>query len=62
MKTYNELMIEEQTLVDKARKVCAYEAGMMLLCWVRENASDNPSWRDSVVWEAIVSLVDTGNL
>jgi hypothetical protein len=58
--TWNELMIADQELVDKARKCSTYEAGMMLLCWVKENASDDPSWRNSPVWDAIVSIVETG--
>lgn len=63
MTTWNELMIADQELVDKARVVCAvdrHEAAMMLLCWVRENASDDPAWRQSPVWDAVVSIVDTG--
>lgn len=68
MTTWNELMIADQELVDTARKVsvskvgCTYEAAMMFLCWVKENASDDPSWRNSPVWDAIVSLVETGRI
>jgi len=55
---HNTLPQREKDFVEELKSKAPELRNVLLLKWISPNASDDPSWRNSVVWEYLEELDD----